>query len=199
MRYGIFSDIQGNYRALERFFAETKSDVDQYLCLGDIVQNGTSYDDNRCIDTVIRKECLAVRGNHEDKVIADRALLPKKISPQNFEYLASLPLNHLFLNYFLVHAPLNQRVLTIEQAKEIFEQLPDFINICFLGHSHQPALFCEDEPGKIKKRELNHGVVYLKPDLRYLINPGGVGLCWGQPQTYMVYDDNTRYLHLRRL
>ena len=56
MRYGIFSDVQGNYEALERFFAETKDDIDQYFCLGDIVQNGTSYDDHRCIDAVIKMD-----------------------------------------------------------------------------------------------------------------------------------------------
>lgn len=199
MRYGIFSDVQGNYEALERFFAETKDDIDQYFCLGDIVQNGTSYDDHRCIDLVIIKECLAVRGNHEDKVIADCTRPPKKIAPENLEYLASLPLNRSFFNYSLVHAPLNQRILTAEQAGEVFRQLPAFIDICFFGHSHQPTLFCEDEQRKITEIGLAGGMVSLKPHSRYLINPGGVGLYWNQLQTYMIFDDDSRYLHLKKL
>ena len=135
MRYGIFSDVQGNYEALERFFAETKDDIDQYFCLGDIVQNGTSYDDHRCIDAVIKNGCLAVRGNHEEKVLAGSTntgnKIAAKITPGNLEYLASLPLNHFFFNYYLIHAPFNERILTVEQAKEVFERLPAFIDICF--------------------------------------------------------------------
>lgn len=43
MKYAIFSDIQGNYEALRTFFDEVEDKVDRYLCLGDIVQNGTSF------------------------------------------------------------------------------------------------------------------------------------------------------------
>ncbi|MBS3127186.1 metallophosphoesterase [Candidatus Woesearchaeota archaeon] len=50
MHYAIFSDIQGNYPALEEFFNQVKGRVDRYLCLGDIVQSGTTFDDNRCLD-----------------------------------------------------------------------------------------------------------------------------------------------------
>lgn len=200
MRYGVFSDVQGNYKALERFFAETKGRVDQYFCLGDIVHDGTSYDDNRCIDLVLKKICLAVRGNHEDKVLADWANADKKITTPNLEYLASLSLNRSFFNYSLVHAPLDQRILTVEQAKTVFGQLPAFKDLCFFGHSHKPTVFCEDEDRKITKIALPApGAVRLKPHSRYLINPGGVGLRWNQPQTYMIYDEDSRFLLLKKL
>ena len=86
MHYAVFSDIHGNFTSLERFFTEVRDIVDQYFCLGDMVQYGNSFDENRCVELVQRNQCLTVRGNHEDKVLANYQQSLKKMYPQNLDY-----------------------------------------------------------------------------------------------------------------
>lgn len=199
MKYAIFSDVQGNYGALKRFFAETENNVDVFLCLGDIVQAGKSYDDNRCIDLIRDNKCIAVRGNHEDRVIANYTKSQKKISPDNIDYLASLSWSAIIGGYFLVHAPSGQRVISVEQATEEFKKLPQDIEICFFGHSHKASLFSKNKNGQVKNEGLSFYSHLLKDNCRYLINPGGIGLYFDLPQTYMFFDEQSRKLELRKI
>ncbi len=200
MKYAIFSDIQGNYKALRRFFDEVNQTVDRYLCLGDIVQNGSSFEDNLCIDLVKKHGCLAVRGNHEDRVLANRETSRKKISLENLEFISSLP-SELIVDkkFFLVHAPSGKRIVSSKQAEEEFIKMPQEITFYLYGHSHKPMLFSKDE-SKIKQESIAyHNQNYLSPTSQYMINPGGVGLYFGLPQTYMIFDDDSRELYFIRL
>ena len=54
MKYAIFSDVQGNYEALRRFFNQVSGRVDKYLCLG----VGREYNDLEKfnVDVIIEKE-----------------------------------------------------------------------------------------------------------------------------------------------
>ena len=82
----VFSDIQGNFSALERLMQATKKmKKEGHICLGDMVQNGTKYAENRCIDTVREIAVHVIRGNHEEKALAHTE--ETKISQQNLEYL----------------------------------------------------------------------------------------------------------------
>ncbi len=200
MHYAVFSDIHGNFTSLERFFTEVRDIVDQYFCLGDMVQYGNSFDENRCVELVQRNQCLTVRGNHEDKVLANYQQSLKKMYPQNLDYLASLSSSLVIEpQYFLVHAPSGQRIISDAQAGEEFSKLPLGVEICFFGHSHQPSLFSKDKKGRVKKERLGEGATFLREGSQYLINPGGVGLYWGLPQTYLLFDSNSRKLQFRRI
>jgi len=198
MKHAIFSDVQGNYPALRSFFEQTNKSVDGYICLGDIVQHGTSFDDNRCIELIKNNNCVAVRGNHEDYVIGRNKPLGK-IFPENMEFIASLPLRRSIDDYHLVHAPSGQRVVTVEQARKEFSKLPEDIKICFFGHSHKQTIFSRDKKGKVGEEELGRGIILLRPDTKYLINPGGVGLYYGLPQTYMILDEKSLQLEFINL
>ena len=200
MHYAIFSDIQGNYPALEEFFNQVKGRVDRYLCLGDIVQSGTSFDDNRCLDLVQERQCDVVRGNHEDRVLNNHEASSKKISPDNMVYLATLPSTKIIdEKYQLIHAPSNRRILKQEDAEEEFQKLSKIVNICFFGHSHQPSIYSLDTKGKMKQENLTQKIIQLKQDSHYMINPGGVGLHWGHEQTYMIFDEKGLNIEFRHL
>jgi predicted phosphodiesterase len=63
-RVAVFGDVHGNLPALEEFVASTRSEVDSYVCLGDIVGYGPWS--NECVDlTLSLPGVLAVQGNHE--------------------------------------------------------------------------------------------------------------------------------------
>ncbi|MDP3734515.1 MAG: metallophosphoesterase family protein, partial [Nanoarchaeota archaeon] len=159
---------------------------------------GMKYDDNRCINSIKSKRCIAVRGNHDDDICA--ALDYRKISPDNVQFLADLPDQLLAEEkYFLLHAPSNRRIVSVEEATEEFPKLPKSAEISFFGHSHQQAVFCKDATGCTEQKSTTKSTIYLRPGNKYMINPGGVGLYWGQQKTYLIYDDQTRLLHLRKL
>ncbi|MBI4147113.1 metallophosphoesterase family protein [Candidatus Woesearchaeota archaeon] len=200
MKYAIFSDVQGNYEALRKFFNQVRGRVDKYLCLGDIVQNGISFEDNLCADLVRKKGCITVRGNHEDRIIENVEVSMKKISPQNLDFLASLPSKRVVgNNYFLTHAPSDKRIISVEQAREEFIKIDFKIEFYLYGHSHKPNIFSRDKNGTVRQERLSYGANYLSADLRYMINPGGAGLYYGLPQTHMTFDDHSRELNFMRV
>ncbi len=200
MKYAIFSEVQGNYEALRRFFNQVSGRVDKYLCLGDIVQNGISFEDNLCADLVRKNECITVRGNHEDRVLENVEVSRKKIFPQNLDFLASLPSERVVENnYFLTHAPSDKRIISLEQAREELIKFNLEIGFFLYGHSHKPKIFSKDKKGIVRQEKLSYGTKYLPTDLQYMINPGGVGLYYGLPQTYMIFDDHSRELNFMRV
>lgn len=198
MLYAVFSDLQGSFKPVARFFRETKGKIDQYLCLGDIVQDGTSFDENRIIELLRQHDVIAVQGNHDTDVVKKRDETVKKIDPPNLDYLAGLPAVKRVNGFQMVHAPGGIRVFDTDDAKRGFSFLPPEARICFYGHSHRPAAYRMDASGRVHA-ELKNGKITLDDRSRYLINPGGIGLLWGAPHTYMVYDSETRMLELKRL
>jgi len=60
----VFSDIHGNLPALECFINCTKGKVDQYICLGDVVNYGPWNDE--CLELVLSlPNIVLLEGNHE--------------------------------------------------------------------------------------------------------------------------------------
>ncbi len=181
--------------ALSTFFAATEGIVDRFLCLGDIVQNGTSFDEHRCIELLKQHHPSAVRGNHEDRVLKNYDQSKKKISPDNLEYIASLPLELTIGSFYLVHAPSGKRIFTPEQSEHEFQTFSGS-QICLFGHSHKAMVLSKNKNGKISEEGLERKIL-LRPEVTYMINPGSVGIYPGLPQTYLLYDDQTRQLELK--
>ncbi len=198
MRYAVFSDLQGNLEAVARFFKETQGTVDAYLCLGDIVQDGTSFDENRLIDLLRSQGVVAVQGNHDAALVTNQAAAVQKIDPTNIDYLAGLPKVHLVNRFQLVHAPGGMRILDEHDARNGFSFLLPGTQICFYGHSHKPAVYRSDISGRVHT-DLRGKEALLDGRSKYLVNPGGIGLKWGEPQTFMVYDSKTRRIELKQL
>ena len=64
MKYAVFSDIHGNLPAFEAFLRAVKSEVNGYICLGDVVGYGPMND--VCLERVSRLPNLVfLKGNHE--------------------------------------------------------------------------------------------------------------------------------------
>lgn len=64
MRIAIFSDVHGNLIALEKFISTTRSRVDSYICLGDVVDYGPWNDE--CLERIYDLPGIVyLQGNHE--------------------------------------------------------------------------------------------------------------------------------------
>ena len=66
MKIGIFSDVHGHLTELQKTLALFQShDVDQIVCLGDLVDKGT--DSDGVISLMAEREITCVLGNHDAK------------------------------------------------------------------------------------------------------------------------------------
>ena len=212
MRYGIISDIHSNLEALETVLAELDRDeIDQIVCVGDIV--GYAACPVQCLDAVRSRELPCVAGNHDyaaidrtsiqyfnpdarDAILWTREQLPQEAS----DYLASLPLTLDFDDFTLAHGTLQTPELfdyiqTIYDAHLSFEALET--PICFLGHSHVPITFFDDDPISY----------FMEPEIplseseKLLVNVGSVGQPRDQDPraSYAVYDTDERMIWIRRI
>jgi diadenosine tetraphosphatase ApaH/serine/threonine PP2A family protein phosphatase len=99
-----------------------------------------------------------------------------QLTPENGHWLRQRPYTYeVPPHFFFAHAsPYHPEewgyVLTFGDARKAFEQFSQ--PICFIGHSHQPALV-------VKHGEelscLDQGSAEILPDCRYLVNVGSVG------------------------
>ena len=187
MTTALISDIHGNLEALDAVLAEIEARRPRRVfCLGDVVGYGASP--NECLAKV-RKHCeLVLLGNHDAaasggpeaarfniyaRVAADWTA--KTLTRENREYLQRLPLTSSEGSGYLVHAsPACPR--DWEYLLDRFDAEPQFHYfsepICFIGHTHQPAVYMAD-PAGCKSLPLSN--VTLEPDRRYIINVGSVG------------------------
>ncbi len=159
MRYAILSDIHGNLEALNVALDICKKlDVDQYLCLGDLV--GYNANPQECVDLVRALPNLTmVKGNHDEYISnGDNEMLGfnphardavlwtrSQLSIESMEWLANLPYRVTVKpNITLVHATLDSPeswgyVFDLHHAKDNFSY--QFSQFCFCGHSHSPLAF----------------------------------------------------------
>jgi len=187
MRYLILSDIHDNLEAFERVLSVKDSyAVDKTLILGDILGYGANPFE--CLKLAQQYGDELILGNHEDAVIdpsiaetfsndayAAIGWTRKELQKKDTEYLRSLDFikqNDLFT---IVHGS--------PQEPERFHYIYDGYDadkafryletpICFVGHTHRPALFTE---GESEGLYLKPGKIMLKKDKRYIINVGSVG------------------------
>ena len=187
MTTALISDIHGNLEALDAVLAEIQARRPRrVLCLGDIVGYGASP--NECLAKV-RKHCeLVLLGNHDAaasggpeaarfniyaRVAAEWTA--KTLTRENREYLQRLPLTSSEKSFYLVHAsPACPR--DWEYLLDRFDAEPQFHYftepICFIGHTHQPAVYMAD-PAGCKSLPISN--VTLEPNRRYIVNVGSVG------------------------
>ncbi len=64
MKIAVFSDIHGNYQALESILKDIKGkDIDKTIFLGDAISLGP--DSNKCLDLLFKEKVIFILGNHE--------------------------------------------------------------------------------------------------------------------------------------
>jgi len=187
MKTALISDVHANLEALQAVLgAIDERGVDRILCLGDVVGYGASP--NECL-SLVRERCeLVLLGNHDSAASggpeaarfnpnAKTAALwtAKMLTPDHRDYLRGLKLVSHAGPYLCVHAsPAAPR--DWEYIFDRFDAEPQFQffsePICFIGHTHQPAIF----------ERVAAGSTFVPPtrlridaERRYIVNVGSVG------------------------
>ncbi|MFI5251493.1 MAG: metallophosphoesterase family protein [Bacteroidota bacterium] len=204
MRIAILSDIHSNLEALQQALSIiVEKKVDEVVCLGDTVGYGANP--NECVDLVRKTTPHILLGNHDEAIInpdiaqtfnpnarAAAEWTASQLTDENKRFIKSLPYDYAIEDLYFVHSsPFEPHewhyILSASNANKNFEFFSE--RICFIGHSHEPMVYCED----IWTKE-------VLPGKRYIINVGSVG----QPRdkdprlSFGLYDTETyRYENIR--
>jgi len=214
MRYGIFSDVHSNLEALDAVIAAYRQEnIDQYLCVGDIVGYGANP--KECIVKIKSLAQVTVAGNHDwasvdlfpvdyfnPDAAAAVAWTMDRLDAEDRQYLMSLQLvfknRHLTLVHGTLEAPGAFHYMMDEHAaRKTFAVLST--DICFVGHSHRAGIFVKDKHGRLSYHK--DPAVTIAEFKKYIVNVGSVG----QPRdsypraAYCVYDTEARQLEIKRI
>jgi len=215
MRYAIFADIHSNLEALEtvlKYYEKEK--VDKYFCCGDIVGYGPNP--NECIEKIRLLGSIVIAGNHDLATVglkdiswfneyAQAAILwtKEKLTPENAEYLKSLPQTYQDENLTLVHGtprnPIDEYLVNLRQARENIKFFST--EVCFIGHTHTPFFYQMNAQGEeLYGNFLQKNPVILAPRTKTIINLGSVGQPRdGDPRAACaIYDAEKREIYLTR-
>jgi predicted phosphodiesterase len=223
VRYLIISDIHGNWEAMRGVLNHVRRKrFDKVIFLGDAVGYGASPNQVLSWLRSLGPPPVVVRGNH-DRVCAgldsaeyfnryarEAALWTfEHLEPRNLEYLRSFPTGPIELGGGLAicHGSSideDTYIFSAYDAHIAFEAMPH--RVVFFGHTHVPSMFVLEGSADQPKLEVQllagrRIVIDLKPDARYLINPGSVG----QPRdrdpraAYAIYDSELGRLYVYRV
>jgi len=124
------------------------------------------------------------------------------ITADHAAFLKGLPLTVSLPDILLVHATACQPeawdyIFSMEDASQCFRHCDQ--HICFIGHSHYPISFAQDEEGDISV--LGSASFTLLDSCRYIINVGSVGQPRdGDPRAaYGIYKPEEASFHIKRV
>jgi len=216
VKYFLFSDIHGNLEALKVVLQQMEDFApDRVVCLGDVV--GYGPDPNECVELVDRYADLVIMGNHDHAVLeltdityfnkyAKLAVVwtRQRMKQENLDILSQYPFQKSIDDILFVHStPLHPErwdyIFNPLEGQYYLQHLQE--HVCFIGHSHQPVFFEQDESGHVaydRKAELS---LAIKPECKYIVNVGSVGQPRdGNPETsFATYDTDKRRIEVRRL
>ena len=173
IRIGVISDIHSDIDsldvAIDRLYKENVSKI--YVC-GDVVGYGKHPDE--CCERLRQINATVVAGNHDWAVagrtnylstfgvnaVAGIEFTRRVISDPNLNWLKELPLHRQVGQLEFVHSSLHEPhtwpYLVVgsmpgqsqwQDVRQSFAAMTG--RICFLGHSHRPAVFLESPSGEI--------------------------------------------------
>lgn len=211
----IISDIHGNLPALTAVIADIeKQGIEERVCLGDVVGYGAKPAE--CMDLLKAKNFKVIlQGNHDAYVASDDD--PFDVSPETLhairwtrdtlsreqrQWLGALPLTALGEGYELVHASLprpEEWGYVLEPAAAVRHFVHQRAPVCFVGHSHQPTMFVEENGEALMLISTSQETLW--PGRKHLVNVGSVG----QPRDkderacYVVYHRAEKEIWWRRV
>ncbi|MGE3173318.1 MAG: metallophosphoesterase [Planctomycetota bacterium] len=216
MRIGILGDVHGNMEALTAVVDAMRRDgVEEWVQVGDIV--GYGPEPSACIDLIRDLRCAVCMGNHDAAVLGmlDTAYFNNfakaaiqwtrsQLRPQDLDYLRALQLVVKKGDYTVVHGTLHLPeqfgyVVSQVEARDSLRLQQTFM--CFVGHSHVPAVYLERENGQLDMVFQSEAEVSIDGYARVLMNVGSVG----QPRdedpraTYAIYDTAAKTASIRRV
>ena len=185
--YAILSDIHANIDALEVVLNRLDSlGVDEAVCLGDVV--GYNAEPNACVSLIAERGIQTILGNHDavacsieepwgfnPVALAAAVWTRERLDEPTLEWLRGLPDALNYGPFVAVHgAPKNHNVylFTPEEIRpHLYFMDEQNCRICFMGHTHTPAIFSTDGDYSLNGKQR----VQLDPEKIYFINPGSVG------------------------
>jgi diadenosine tetraphosphatase ApaH/serine/threonine PP2A family protein phosphatase len=222
LRILILSDIHANLEALEACLSAAPA-YDFVANLGDVVGYGASP--NEVIERSRSLGTIFVRGNHDkaatglldlddfNPMAAAAAIWTRdQLTPEHHEWLQSLPQGPLSLEGFpqvqLVHgSPGDEDAYIVSIGDALVPLLALSTPLTFFGHTHlQGGFFANGSsadgfrPEYRTVGQAESVSLQLKPDTRYMINPGSVG----QPRdgdwraAFALFDTEAQVAHYHR-
>lgn len=183
----IISDIHGNLQAFQAVIADIEQQgIRERVCLGDIVGYGAQPAE--CLELLRAKDFrVMLQGNHDAYVADDEdpqgtseevkqviRWTRQVLSAEQREWLRALPLTWQAEDYEVVHASLHhpeQWGYVTEPGAAAVHFAHQQQRICFIGHSHQPAMFVEWEDRALDITSLES----VRKGRKQVVNVGSVG------------------------
>jgi len=205
MQYAIIADIHSNLAALTAVLEdiEKRGGIEEVWCLGDIV--GYGPEPHQCLELLRQHKHICVAGNHDWAAIGkidasffnpDAAAAcrwtAQQLSPEDIEYIESLPLVIEKSNFTLAHGsprdPIWEYLLSTGGAAENLSYFKT--TFCLIGHTHVTLIFECNETGTCSPRRFPEDTAIELANNRLIINPGAVGQPRdGDPRaSYAIYD-----------
>jgi diadenosine tetraphosphatase ApaH/serine/threonine PP2A family protein phosphatase len=222
LRILLLSDIHANLEALEACLSAAPP-YDLVVNLGDVVGYGASP--NEVVDRSRDLGKIFVRGNHDkaatgllelddfNPMAAAAAIWTRdQLSPEHYAWLHSLPQGPVALEQVpqvqLVHgSPDDEDAYVVSIGDALIPLLANTTPLTFFGHTHlQGGFFANGNsadgfrPEYRTVGQAESVSLHLKPDTRYMINPGSVG----QPRdgdwraAFALFDTEAQIVHFHR-
>lgn len=218
MKYLIFSDCHGDWKAINSLLNQKKYSDYYKICLGDI----SEFDENliKCYEYVEKNTNLIIKGNHEAILIGgisiksfDKRVYPaikstiKKLKKGNtfLKKIKQLPNIKIMDNVAFTHGSFDKKniwkpIRYIEDVKEEEKYLPKKIN--FIGHGHIPFLAWKENSLWFYEKQIYKKTFILNTNKTYLINVGSLlgsrEMRWYE-KTFLVYDSESNSLIFHNL
>jgi predicted phosphodiesterase len=218
----LLSDIHANLEALEACLAAAPP-FDLVANLGDVVGYGASP--NEVIERSRSLGKIFVRGNHDKAATgllelddfnpmaaAAAVWTGNQLTPEHHDWLKALPQGPLPLENFphvqLVHgSPVDEDAYIVSLGDALAPLITLAMPLTFFGHTHlQGGFFANGSsadgfrPEYRTVGQAESVSLHLKPETRYLINPGSVG----QPRdgdwraAFALFDTEAQVVHFHR-
>lgn len=208
-KYLLFSDIQGDLKALQRFERASRNiPRDQVVCLGDLIGKGKTSEENQILEILRNFGNISfVSGNHEDNYLNGVKLTNgDRLSKQNRDFVEQLPLTLTHGKILAYHSSLThpdeillQGFLDWEYAAA--KRAYSGAEFVLFGHSHVPQILSYNPRTEKTENVAESGTIDLEDDF-YFINPGSIaepGIMCGSRKTFATLDDKTRQVRFYEL
>jgi len=185
---GIFADVHGSYRTLERALAEcAAAGVTTVALLGDLFDREEQAD--AAVAPLVGWDVIGVYGNHEREVALAAASGEIELRPETIAILRGLEERVDVGDIRFTHEQEQWGVDPLAQFRRAEMTNGAQPRITFVGHTHFRA--ARDERGPI---DLGRGRLVLNAARRYLINPGALA-----DGRFAIWDRTTAIVHFRQI